>query len=95
VTQHTTLSCHTGDDAELRFKATPTWSEQAAGALRNLGKISSSPRGEEKEKEREKDGIKNKEAKSRVASSTSPTPHTDGFAPPPGEVRGHQSAFAI
>jgi hypothetical protein len=72
--------------------ATPTWSEQAAGALRNLGKISSSPKGEEKEKEkeREKDRGKSKEAKSRSASSPSPTPRTDSFTPPPEEVRRQQ-----
>jgi hypothetical protein len=70
--------------------ATPTWSEQAAGALRNLGKISSSPKGEEKEKERDMDRGKSKEAKSRAASSPSPTPRTDSFAPPPEEVRRQQ-----
>ena len=76
----------------MRFRATPTWSEQAAGALRNLGKMSSSPKGEEKEREREGErerGKSNsKEAKCRAASSPSPTPRTNGFAPPPEEVRG-------
>lgn len=72
----------------MRFRATPTWSEQAAGALRNLGMTSSASKGEEKVKEIEKDKSKKKETKSRASSSSSPTPRTDGFAPPPQEVRG-------
>lgn len=73
---------------DLGFRANLTWSEQAAGALRNFGRTSSNHKGEEKRKGQDRSKNKNKGAKSRPACNPNRTKRSDSFAPPAEEVGG-------